>query len=104
MTPEEEAAAAEAVQATALEAAHADLEAAATVILAGVPDHLKALIPTNMTAKERIDWFAQAKATGIFDRKPVPETANGAKPTITPTAPDTASLPAYARMAAGYRK
>ena len=104
MTPEEEAATAEAAQQTALDAAQADLEAAAAVILAGVPDHLKALIPANMSAKERIDWFAQAKATGIFDRKPVPETESGTKPTITPKAPDHASLPAYARMAAGYRK
>lgn len=103
MTPEEEAAAAEAGQQTALEAAQADLEAAAAVILAGVPDHLKVLIPANMGAKERIDWFAQAKATGIFDRKPIPGTESGAKPTITPKAPDAASLPAHARMAAGYR-
>ena len=104
MTPEEEAAAAAAAEKTALEAAQADLEAAAAVILAGVPDHLKALIPANMSAKERIDWFAQAKATGIFDRKPIPETESGTKPTITPKAPDHASLPAYARIAAGYRK
>ena len=104
MTPEEEAAAAAAAEQTALETAQADLEAAAAVILAGVPEHLKALIPANMSAKERIDWFAQAKATGIFDRKPVPETESGTKPTITPKAPDHASLPAYARMAAGYRK
>jgi hypothetical protein len=104
MTPEEEAVAAAAAEKTALEAAQADLEAAAAVILAGVPDHLKALIPANMSAKERIDWFAQAKATVIFDRKPVPEPEIGSKPTITPKAPDHASLPAYARMAAGYRK
>jgi hypothetical protein len=104
MTPEEEAAAAAATEKTALETANADLEAAAAVILAGVPEHLKALIPTNMSARERIDWFAQAKATGIFDRAAVPETESGAKPTITPKAPDTASLPPYARMAAGYRK
>ena len=104
MTPEEEAAAAEAAHTSALEAAQADLEAAAEVVLAAVPEHLKALIPANMSARERIDWFAQAKATGIFDRKPVPETESGAKPTVTPKAPDSASLPPYARMAAGYRK
>lgn len=104
MTPEEEAAAAAAAEKTALETANADLEAAAAVILAAVPEHLKALIPATMSARERIDWFAQAKATGIFDRAAVPETESGAKPTITPKAPDTASLPPYARMAAGYRK
>lgn len=105
MTPEDEsAAAAAATEKTAIETVQADLEAAAAIILSGVPEHLKGLIPANMTAKERIDWFAQAKATGIFDRAAVPETESGAKPTITPKAPDTASLPAYARMAAGYRK
>jgi hypothetical protein len=51
-----------------------------------------------------IDWFAQANATGIFDRAAVPATDGGAKPTVTPKAPDPASLPAFARIAAGYRK
>jgi hypothetical protein len=100
MTPEELAE----QQADALAVAEADLEAAATAILSGVPEHLKALIPASMSPRERIDWFAQARATGIFDRAAVPTTDAGAKPTITPKAPDHASLPAYARMAAGYRK
>ena len=103
MTPEEQAAALEAEQ-TAHAATQADLEAAAAIVLAGVPEHLTALIPTTMSARERLDWFAQAKATGVFDRAPVPPTDGGTKPTITPKAPDHASLPAYARMAAGYRK
>ncbi len=103
MTLEEQTIAFEAEK-TAHAAAQADLETAAAIVLAGVPDHLKALIPTTMSARERLDWFAQAKATGIFDRTPVPQTDGGAKPTITPMAPDHASLPAYARMAAGYRK
>jgi len=103
VTLEEQAAALEAEQ-TAHATTQADLEAAATVLLAGVPEHLKGLIPATMSAKERIDWFAQAKATGIFDRNPVATTDDGTKPTITPKAPDSSSLPPYARMAAGYRK
>src|SRR3954454_12623434 len=104
MTPEEEAAAAAAeAEKNALEAAHADLEAAAAIVLAGVPDHLKALIPTTMSAKERIDWFAQAKATGIFDRAAVPTTDTGARPAIAPPKPDLSQLPVYARIAAGYK-
>lgn len=103
MTPEEQAAALEAEQ-TAHATTQADLEVAASVVLAGVPEHLKALIPANMSARERIDWFAQAKATGVFDRATVATTNDGSKPTITPKSPDHASLPAYARIAAGYRK
>lgn len=103
MTPEELEAKA-AADAEALTAAQADLDAAAEAILAGVPDHLKALIPASMSARERIDWFAQAKATGIFDRPAVPATDDGAKPKITPQDADPAALPVYARMAAGYRK
>jgi hypothetical protein len=107
MTTEEATAEAErkaAEQAAALAAAQTDLSTAADTILAGVPDHLKPLIPASLSPKERIDWFAQAKATGIFDRAAVPATDGGVKPTVTPKAPDPASLPAFARIAAGYRK
>ena len=103
MTPEESQAKAAADEA-ALAAARADLNAAADALLTGVPEHLKPLIPSALSAKERIDWFAQAKATGIFDRPAVPATDAGSKPTITPKETDPASLPVYARMAAGYRK
>lgn len=103
MTPEEEAAAAAAADKTALEAAQADLEAAAAVVLQGVPEQLKGLIPTNLSARERIDWFAQAKATGIFDRTAVPSTDTGARPAIDPPKPDLSQLPVYARIAAGYK-
>jgi hypothetical protein len=103
MTPEEIEAKA-AADAAALAEAQADLNAAADALLAGVPDHLRPLIPAILSARERIDWFAQAKATGIFDRAAVPTTDDGAKPKITPQSADPASLPVYARMAAGYRK
>lgn len=105
MIPEEQAAAdaAAATDKSALETAQSDLEAAAAVVLAGVPEHLKGLIPASMSARERIDWFAQAKATGIFDRPAVATTDGGARPAIAPPKPDLSQLPVYARMAAGYK-
>ena len=76
----------------------------AKAVLAGVPEQLRALIPASLSPAEQIAWFHSAKATGVFDKPAVPTTDAGTKPTITPTAPDPASLPAFARMAAGYRK
>lgn len=71
-------------------------------VLSGVPEHLRGLVPTNLSPADQIDWFNQAKATGIFHKPAVPPTDGGARPAITPTTPDTASLPVYARLAAGY--
>lgn len=90
--------------ASALELAALKLQLAeaAKGVLAGVPDHLRGLIPGSLTSAELIDWYAQAKATGIFDKPTVPPTDGGARPAITPKAPDTSSLPIHARMAAGY--
>lgn len=71
-------------------------------VLAGVPDHLRGLIPASLSSAELIDWYAQAKATGVFDKPTVPPTDGNVRPAITPKAPDTSSLPIHARMAAGY--
>lgn len=90
---------AEAAELAALKAKLADT---AQTVLAGVPDHLRGIIPANLSSAELLDWFAQAKATGIFDKPAVPPTDGGARPAITPKAPDTSSLPIHARMAAGY--
>lgn len=76
----------------------------ATAVLAGVPENLRGLIPASMSPADQLAWFHAAKATGVFDTKvTVPVTDTG-KPAITPTTPDHASLPVYARMAGGYRK
>jgi hypothetical protein len=87
---------------TELAALKAQLAETAAKVLAGVPEHLRGLVPANLSPADQIDWFNQAKATGIFHKPAVPPTDGGARPAITPTAPDTASLPVYARMAAGY--
>lgn len=76
---------------------------AANTVLAGVPEHLRALIPTSLAPADQIAWFNQAKATGVFDKPTVPPTDGGARPVITPTTPDTSSLPIHARLAAGYK-
>jgi hypothetical protein len=72
-------------------------------VLAAVPEHLRDLIPANLSAGDQIAWFNKAKATGVFDKPAVPATPD-ITPAITPAAPDSASLPIYARLAAGYAK
>lgn len=82
----------------------AQLAETANEVLAGVPAHLRALIPASLSPADQVAWFKQAKATGVFDKPTIPETDGGMKPAITPRAPDPASLPVHARMAAGYSK
>lgn len=74
----------------------------AHTILAGVPEHLKPLIPTELSPAQQVAWFAKAKEAGVFDKAPVPETDAGRKPTVTPVTTDVYSLPPISRMAAGY--
>lgn len=78
----------------------------AAAVLAGVPENLRALIPANLPPADQLAWFHKAKATGVFDKPAAPAvpTTDAGKPTITPLTADLASLPVYARMAAGYRK
>ena len=92
------------VSAEELAALKAQLATTAETILGGVPEHLRGLIPTNLSPGDQIAWFNQAKASGAFDKPTVPPTDGGIKPAITPKAPDVSSLPAFARIAAGYRK
>lgn len=80
----------------------AQLADTAKEILGGVPDHLRALIPANLSPADQIAWFNQAKTTGVFDKPAVPATDGGTRPAITPKTPDTSSLPIHARLAAGY--
>lgn len=85
-----------------LAALKASLADTAATVLAGVPEHLRGLIPANLSPADQIAWFHTAKATGVFDAKPTVPPTDTAKPAITPVDPDTASLPPFARMAAGY--
>jgi hypothetical protein len=85
----------------ALEAEYADF---AESVLAEIPDNLKALIPTELSSGAKLKWFREAKKTGVFSAKrEVPETDKG-KPATTPRDQDLSTLPAHARIAAGYGK
>ncbi|WP_022686599.1 hypothetical protein [Sphingomonas phyllosphaerae] len=86
-----------------LAALKAQLADTVTTVLAGVPEHLRGLIPASLTPADQLAWFHTAKATGVFDAKPAVPATNNAKPAITPAAVDPASLPVFARMAGGYR-
>jgi len=86
-----------------LAALKAQLADTAVTVLAGVPENLRALIPANLPA-DQVAWFHTAKATGVFDAKPAIPATDSGKPAITPTTPDPATMPVYARMAGGYRK
>lgn len=84
-----------------LETEYADF---AESVLAEIPDNLKALIPAELGPGAKLKWFRAAKQTGVFNAKPdVPETDKG-KPATTPRDQDTSTLPAHARIAAGYGK
>jgi hypothetical protein len=87
-----------------LAALKAALAETATTALAGVPEHLRALVPASLSPADQLAWFHNAKATGVFDAKPAVAATDSGKPTITPTAADPASLPVYARMAGGYNR
>lgn len=79
-----------------------ELATAAQGLLSLVPEALRGLIPSDLSPAKQIAWFNQAKASGAFDMPQVPETDGGAKPSLTPTATDSATLPIHARLAAGY--
>jgi hypothetical protein len=84
-----------------LETEYADF---AESVLAEIPEKLKALIPAELGPGAKLKWFRAAKQTGVFNAKPdVPETDKG-KPATTPRDQDTSTLPAHARIAAGYGK
>lgn len=87
-----------------LAALKAQLADAATSVLAGVPDHLRGLIPASLSPADQLAWFHTAKATGVFDAKAAVPVTDSGKAAITPIIPDPASLPVFARMAGGYRK
>ncbi|ONF95981.1 hypothetical protein [Sphingomonas jeddahensis] len=87
-----------------LAALKAQLADTATTVLAGVPEHLRGLIPASLSPADQLAWFHNAKATGVFDAKPAVPATDSGKPAITPVTPDPSSLPVFARMAGGYRK
>lgn len=90
--------------ATELAALKAQLADTAKATLAGVPEHLRGLIPASLSPADQIAWFAKAKESGAFDKPIVPPTDGGVRPAITPKDPDLSSLPTFAKLAAGYSK
>ena len=61
-------------------------------------------VPEGLSPAQRIKWFNNAKATGVFNFKPdVPETDAG-KPKTTPQDADLSEMPVNRRIAAGYGK
>jgi hypothetical protein len=83
--------------------AETELSALADAYLADVPEALKPLIPEGLSPSKKIEWFQKAKATGVFGTPTkVPTTDNG-KPRTTPQDRDLSTLPATAKIAAGFR-
>lgn len=79
-----------------------ELSATADALLAEVPEHLKALIPSDLGPAARMKWFREARKTGVFGgTAKVPETDTG-KPKVTPRDQDLSTLPPVARMARAY--
>jgi hypothetical protein len=81
----------------------AQLAALAEQVLSAVPEHLKPLIPAGLEPAARVEWFNNAKATGVFNSKPVIPETDSSKPTVTPKTADVSTLPPVARMARGYK-
>ncbi|MEC4747723.1 hypothetical protein [Methylomicrobium sp. Wu6] len=81
---------------------YTDMELVANLMLATIPDGLKALIPEDLGPAAKVKWFNKAKETGVF-RTTVPET-DTRKPGITPQQVNPSELPPIARMSYGYSK
>lgn len=74
-------------------------------ILANVPEHLKGLIPKELSPAAKAAWYFEAKETGVFDAAPKPVVpAVGVKPTSTPTEHDFSSLPPRERLTAAFSR
>ncbi len=76
----------------------------AGAMLAGIPENLKALIPSELSPAAQVAWFLKAKETGVFGVAPVVPGTDEGKPKITPKEPDLSTLPPTARMARAYNQ
>jgi len=77
------------------------LEAVATELAADVPEEYRELIPTGLTAAERIKWMRQAAAKGLFTAATPPPT-DQTRPKLTKPAPNVDALSPAQKMASGY--
>lgn len=87
-------------------AAEKELADMAQEVLSAVPEHLKPLIPEDLSPAQKVAWFRKAKETGLFAKQQakVPETDGGKKPGTSPAGQDDSKLPRVRRMANAYGK
>jgi hypothetical protein len=79
------------------------LEAVAKELEADVPETFQDLIPSGLSAADRIKWLRAATAKGLFTgHEPLP--TDQSKPKITKPTPIPDSLSPVQKMAAGYGK
>jgi hypothetical protein len=77
------------------------LETIAKELEADVPEAFRDLIPSSLSAAERIKWLRAANAKGLFTA-PEPLPTDHSKPKITKPAPSPDSLSSVQKMASGY--
>lgn len=80
-----------------------EVTAARDALLATVPEKLRALAPKAGSVADLLAWIEAAKGAGVLSGPTVPETDTG-RPKTTPRDHDVSTLPAHARIAAGYAK
>lgn len=76
----------------------------AQAVLAGIPENLRSLIPTDLNPSAQVAWFMKAKETGVFGGAAVVPSTDAGKPRITPKDQDPSTLAPVSRIAAGYAK
>ena len=79
------------------------LEGIAKELEGDVPEKFRDLIPSGLTAGERIKWMRAANAKGLF-AAPEPPPTDQSKPKITKPTPSPDSISPAQKMAAGYGK
>lgn len=82
-------------------ALEAELEALAKELEADVPEEYRDLIPTSLSASERVKWLRAASAKGLFS-SPEPPSTHQSKPRLVKPAPNPDAMSPTQKMAAGY--
>ncbi len=84
-------------------ASEEQLDAVAKELEADVPEAFRDLIPSSLSAAERIKWLRAANAKGLFT-SPEPLPTDQGKPRITKPTPNPDALSPVQKIAAGYGK
>ena len=82
-----------------LDAVNARLIAMCDQMAKRLPEHLKSLVPSGLSPLDRLEWLQKANAGPPPVMVPPTDTT---PPRTTPRTVDLSTLPASARMAAGY--